>query len=247
MRHPVLIVHTVASLLLVASLAGETSAGPITVRTPPEGKVEINATYKNGSSVRAVTADNAPADEDRSLGTFKFTPPDQENIQTINIKSLGAIAGLPAFSALDFGLPGLGSFEPVEVFAFSSVDLNTILLAEIDVSAFVAANNPFSEGQQYSAENGLVSGAPGIIFRDATSLFPNVSSFFDVFVDLTPSTVDILPPYTGSVLVEPSVRFGVPEPGALGLVALVLVALAFSRKGLARGAAQQAQGTFHCT
>lgn len=213
-------------------------AGPVTIRTPDGGKVQIYVEYRDGSTATASTLDNGGGDEDGRPGTFTFTVPDEANATRIDLKNLGAIAGLPAYTSMDFGVAGLLSFEPVDLWAFSSTDTAKVLVAVIDVLSFISGGDSFSEGEVLSAEDGVVPGVNGIVFHDASSLFlGGVPGFFDVPIDFDPFILEFMPLYSGGVSVEPAIEFriGIPEPPPLallipGIVAAALLARSRSRQ-----------------
>lgn len=227
----------VAATLLVAAAAAPAVAGPVTIRPPDGGRVEVSVTYKDASTAFVrTTVDDGPLDEDKRPGYFTITVPNQANAKTIDVKSLGAIFPAAAFNHLDFGAAGLLSFEPIDLFQFTSNDLGTILLAVMDVPQFMAHGDPFSEGEIFDISNGLAAGTQGLEFRDATGLFGSVDSFFDVFVELDPTTINTLPLYTGQATVNRALQFRVAEPGTLLLAGFILLALVRPgrRQGLRR-------------
>lgn len=222
--------NAVGLFVMLAVVASEAWAGPVTIATPSGGKVEVNFTLNNGTTGRLVVKDNDPADENKELGKFTFTIPNEAGTRSVEIKTLRADGGHPVFSKMDFGSAGLLSYEPIDLFTFSSVDANTILLSVMDVSTFISGGVGFSEGQVLQVVNGLASGVDGVIFYDASVLFSGVGSFFDVFFDLDPTLIGNLPMYGGDVLVGPSVGFRVPEPGSLVLVVFGVLGMVFSMR-----------------
>lgn len=230
MRLIKLISNAIGLFVMLSAMAFETWAGPVTIVTPDGGKVEVNFTLNNGATGRLVVKDNDPADENKELGKFTFTIPNEAGTRSVEIKTLRVDGGHPVFFKMDFGLAGLLSYEPIDLFAFSSIDANMILLSVMDVSTFISGGVSFSEGQVLPVENGLASGVDGVIFYDASGLFSGVGSFFDVFADLDPTLIGNLPLYSGDVFVGPNVGFRISEPGSLMLMVFGVLGVVFSMR-----------------
>ncbi len=221
-----LLLPTVGLFASLIATATGVWAGPVTVVTPVGGKVIIGGVYTKGGSFDFPSMDGSALDEDKNPGSFKYTIKDENDLKLAGIRSVEKVKGFPQLVMLDLGIAGLRSFEPIDIFPFSSTDPDIILLARIDVPSFIVGGSSFSEDQVFSVVNGLLSGTDGIVFRDASSLFTGVGSFFDVFIDLESPALDNLPLYSGDARVGPAMKFRVPEPGSLALVILGIMAVA---------------------
>ena len=203
------------------------SASPITITVPNGAKIQIEATYNGGGSAFTTQGlDNGALDENPAPGKFTFTPPNQAQIKTIEVKSLGAIfPGAAVVGHYDFGPNGLDAWVPLTLPLISSPTQGSVWATLVDVPTY-GNQSPFTTGDPVNVNNGNVTGPPGLSIRDASGTY-QFSSFFDVFFTIDVGT---LPTVTGTGIALDPVQAGIPEPGTAGLVVLGLAAAAALRR-----------------
>jgi hypothetical protein len=196
------------------------SASPITITVPDGAKIQIQATYNGGGAAfTAAGLDGGALDENPAPGKFTFTPPNQSQIRTIEVKSLGAIfPGVAAVGWYDFGPAGLDAWVPFALPLIGSPTTGAVWATLVDVAAY-GTQTPYTTGDPVDVNNGTVTGPPGLSVRDASGTY-QFSSFFDVFFTIDVGT---LPTVTGRGLTLDPVQAGIPEPATGGLLLAGLV------------------------
>jgi len=215
------------SFFLPALAAAFAAASPITIAVPNGAKIQISATYNGGGSAFTNAGlDNGAFDEDPTPGKFKFTPPNQSQIKTLEVKSLGVVGpGVAAIGAFNFGPLGLDNWTPLSLPLFGSTTTAAIYVTQVDVPSYAPSVRP-APGTPVTINNGAVSGQPGVTVRDASGVYA-FNTFFDVFV-----TLDIpnLPLVTGQGTALQSVSIGTPEPSSMLLILIGAGALLLRRR-----------------
>lgn len=217
--------HSYFAVISLAASVSVVQASPFAFQINQGGKAQITFTYNGGGTAQANFMDNGPGDEDPRPGIFLFTPPGQKDLQSVDIKNLGALGPfVPAAVHLDFGAQGPDAFVPNHFPVIGTIDPNRILVTSINVPTFVASAASFSLGNAVQVTNGAIGAIPGLSILDGTSLYPTASAFFDVNVPLTPSVLASLTSYSGGAQVVSSVDI-VPEPATSSLFILAIALL----------------------
>ncbi len=206
LRHPFL---SLAVGVLVALLASPAVAGLLKVRDMlPGSQASVTVTDADGKTI----LDQVMTDVDMD-GMVEFGLKDQGRIKRVVVWKTNKDGARIEYDG-KFVVASLPSIEPFSFPTFASLDPGRLLLAQIDINAFLASPNPFVEGSLLTIVDGAVALSAAVTFRDASSLpFPPTFPF-------DPAVLDTLPTFDGVARVAAADSMApIPEPSALWLFA----------------------------
>lgn len=213
-----------AILLILVLVASGTSQSWAVITTFKVAVDDINDLDPNIKLFLTRTGSNEVEEHSGSvdlIGNIVFTIPQNETVDGVVVgRNVGEDSESYEILEVSDGTT-VGSLEPFNYPSFFSSNLNTILIARIDLNEFLASSNPFVVGQVIGVTDGLITETPTITFMNAFGLLtdPGAQIFDTAFLAS-------LPNYTGSVTVRSLDTVTVPEPGSallMGLGVLVLV------------------------
>jgi hypothetical protein len=210
-----------ALVVLMALLAAPAVAGLLKVTDMlPGSQASVSVTDADGNSLLEQVMTDVNMD-----GMVEFGLKDQGRIKRVVVWKTNKDGARIEYDG-KFVVASLPSIEPFSFPTFASLDPGLVLLAQIDISAFLASPNPFVEGSLLAIVDGAVALSTAVTFRDASSLaFPPTFPF-----DLT--VLDTLPTFDGVARVTAADSMApVPEPSALWLWALGVMGVFALRRG----------------